>query len=229
MKTHPIRKLANKAFTLLELLVVITIISILAGLAIPTMAEMTAKGYMAKAGNNAKQIVTVLKSYAADHHGLYPDADRTARPETANDAFRVLFATGVVKDERIFSSPVSSYQPDEDYGSAPDFAQALEPGENHWCLTKGLSDSSDGNAPLVFENTAGTSWPPTWNCDLAGRPVDGRAWRNGRIIIARNDGSTSAEPLASISGDSVTLKPHRSGKDLFTQLGDQGSFLDIAR
>ena len=83
--------------------------------------------------------------------------------------------------------------------------------------------------PLVFENTAGMSWPPTWNCDAAGTPVPGRAWPGGKIIIGRNDGSIAAEKLAGESGAHVGLQRDKDGMDLFTRWKEHGEYLDIAR
>jgi prepilin-type N-terminal cleavage/methylation domain-containing protein len=193
----------RRGFSLLELLVVITIIGLLAGMAMSAIQSAQVSAHLATATHNSKQIVIALKAYAADHHGLYPDARRDNPPATANDAFRMLFQNGSIKDERIFTSPVSAFQPDGDFGSAPEFEKALEAGENHWCLVKGHSDATDGNAPLVFENPVSTSWPPAWNASMAGRPVDGRAWSGGRIIVARNDGSSGPERLESSEGDNV--------------------------
>jgi prepilin-type N-terminal cleavage/methylation domain-containing protein len=219
----------NRGFTLLELLVVISIIASLTALAIPAIGKVQTAGHMATATSNAKNIVVALKTYAADHHGLYPDSDRAAAPETSNDAFRLLFKAGAIKDERIFGSSVSQYRPDGDFGSAPDYEKALEAGENHWALTAGLSDATDGPVPVVFENPVSTSWPPMWNAKAAGTAVEGRSWSGGRIIVARNDGSCGSEALESADGDNVPLKPNGSGKDLFTQFTEQGRFLDIQR
>ncbi|MBL9114665.1 MAG: type II secretion system protein [Verrucomicrobiaceae bacterium] len=216
-------------FSLLELLVVITIIGLLSSMAMSAIHSAQVAAHMAVATNNSKQIVLALKSYAADHHGLYPDANRKNPPSTANDAFRLLFQNGSLKDERIFSSPVSPYQPDGDFGGAPEFEKALEAGENHWCLVKGISDATDGTAPVVFENAMSTSWPPAWNATASGRPVEGRAWSGGRIIVARNDGSSGPERLESSDGNNVGLKSNDSGKNLFTLMSEEGSFLDIQR
>ena len=219
----------NRGFTLIELLVVITIIAILAGLAVPAMQSVIEKGHMVKASNNAKQIVLALKSYSADNHGLYPDVQKNNPPQTSNDAFRALFRSGILSDERIFGCSLSRFNGDDVIGTAPDFDQALASGENHWAMTAGLTDASAGNAPLVFENPVTDSWPPVWDADAAGRPLEGRAWKSGRIIIARNDGSVTSEPLASTTGDSVNVRPYENGKDLFTQFSEQGTFLNIQK
>jgi hypothetical protein len=68
-----------------------------------------------------------------------------------------------------------------------------------------------------------------WNCDVAGQKKEGRAWKSGKIIIGRNDGSVNGEQLESTKGDSVGLKQIGNGKDLFTSFSEQGEFLDIMR
>jgi prepilin-type N-terminal cleavage/methylation domain-containing protein len=220
----------NRGFTLIELLVVITIIALIAGMAMPAFNNVTQNARMTTSGNNARGIITLIKSYAGDNQGNYPDFNRKNPPTSSNDAFRALVKAGMVEDERIFTAPASPYVNDNDVGEAPDFQTALEAGENHWCMTKGLSDSASGNAPLVFENPVAMSWPPAWNADAAGQPKEGRAWKGGKIVIGLNDGSVGPQPLESSKGDNVTLKTNESsGKDLFTQFSQQGEFLDVMR
>lgn len=216
-------------FTLIELLVVITIIAILAGLALPAFTTVQQNARMTQAGNNARQIIVCLKAWAGEQQGLYPDFYKKDPPQTANDAFRLLVKKGIIEDERIFTAPASPFTNDNSIGEAPDYQEALEAGENHWCMTKGLSDSASGNAPVVFENPTSTSWPPTWNCDVAGQPREGRAWKGGKIIIGLNDGSVTPQTLETTKGDSVGMEPNAQGKDLFTQYSEQGEFLDIMR
>jgi prepilin-type N-terminal cleavage/methylation domain-containing protein len=220
----------NQGFTLIELLVVITIIAILAGLAVPAYNTVQEKARMMSATNNARQITILLKSYASDHNGNYPDADKDNPPQSSNDAFRFLFKRGLVQDEKIFTAASSPYEGDNNIGEAPEYEEALKAGENHWSMTKGLSDSSSSIAPLIFENPiAGASWPPMWNCDKAGTKAEGRAWKSGKIVICRNDNSVSGEELESIKGDSVGLKQNKDGKDLFTTFSEQGEMLDVQR
>ncbi len=202
--------------------------AMMAGLAVPAFNQVKEKSKIMQASTNARQIIICLKSYASDNSGAYPDAD-TSQPQTSNDAFRFLFVAGLLEDERPFTVLNSPYVPDNIIGSPPDFRQALEAGENHWAMTKGLSDSSDGNAPLVFENPVEASWPPMWDCNMAGQTKAGRAWKSGKIIVGRNDGSVMAEQLETIRGDRVPLRSITDGKDLFTRFSDQGEFLDVLR
>ena len=220
----------NQGFTLIELLVVITIIAILAGLAVPAFNQVQEKARMMQGSSNARQIIITLKNYAGDNSGNYPDSDKDEQPQTSNDAFRLLFKRGLLEDERAFTAASSPYEGDNNIGESPGYEEALKAGENHWSMTKGLSDSASGNAPIIFENpTGGGSWPPTWNCDKAGTKAEGRAWKSGKIIIGRNDGSVAGEMLEAVKGDNVGLKQNSNGKDLFTQFSEEGEFLDVIR
>ena len=230
MKTRSIQGSRSfKGFTLIELLVVITIIAILAGLAVPAFNGVQERARMLEGSNNCRQIMIAIKSWAGDNQGNYPDSDRDAEPQTSNDAFRLLIKRSLLEDERVFGCPASFARTDKNIGEPPDYQEALEVGENHWVMTKGLTDSASGNAPFIFENPVGEGWPPMWNCDVAGQPKEGRAWKGGKIIVGRNDGSVNNEMLESAKGDSVPPKTNASGKDLFTQFSEEGEFLDIQR
>lgn len=234
MKTHGTK--TQRGFTLIELLVVITIIAILAGLAFPAFAKISEKGKITQAINNCKQIIISLRLYSGDNGGLYPDADRTASPADANDAFRLLFVQGILETEKIFGCGASRYIPDGNIGTSPNYTDAVAPGENHWMMTAGLNDSASGGIPLVFENSlAGTGGDPAWNADAAGRLERGRTWSGGKVIIGMNDSSVEVMPCASARGSSVNLKSTGSGgTNAFTQNSSGGSggstltFLDIA-
>ena len=176
----------QQGFTLIELLVVITIIAILAGLALPTFTKIQEKGNMTKGISNCRQIITVLRIYSSDNGGMYPDTALQAGAgggagggggggggganQTSNDVFRELFKTASIDTEAIFGCPSSrDGNPDGNIGTAPNYDEALKPGECHWAMTGGLSDSASGTYPIVYENPAAGAWPsPTWNPDAAG-------------------------------------------------------------
>jgi hypothetical protein len=82
-----------------------------------------------------------LRLYAIDHEGRFP-----VGRDGATHAFRELIAGGYLTDESLFFVPGSAWhdeaplrRPDNDIGTKPDFAQALERGENHWAYVSGLT------------------------------------------------------------------------------------------
>lgn len=209
----------NQAFTLIELLVVITIIAILASLAVPAFTMVQTQGNQMKGVNNCKQIILALKQFSKDNNSQYPDS--VANPltgsmaQSANDAYRYMIQEQIVTDERIFGCP-AGYNPDNNIGQAPNYGNALMPGENHWAMTGNQTDTTVGNMPIVFENPTSISWPPLWNADVAGQIAPGRTWPGGKIIIGRNDGSVAVEALAGKRG-SIGPKIMAGGLNLFTQ------------
>ena len=64
----------NKAFTIIELLVVITVISILAAIIFPVFSEAREKARETQCLSNIKQIGTAFMMYMDDYEGCYPAA-----------------------------------------------------------------------------------------------------------------------------------------------------------
>lgn len=62
----------RKAFTLIEMLVVIAIIAILAGLLMPALTRARKEARKTHCLNNQKQVGIYLAMYAMDHRGRYP-------------------------------------------------------------------------------------------------------------------------------------------------------------
>lgn len=225
MKTQS--KRLEQGFTLIELLVVITIIAILASAAVPTFNVVQTKANMASTAGNAKQICTALRIYAGDNDGSYPDADPDESPANSNEAFRLLIKKGVLDDERIFGAKVTFAKPDNNIGEAPDFNEAVEEGENHWAMTKELTDSSKAMTPLVMEAPESTGWPPMWNADAAGKKTKGRAWKGGKVIVGFCDSSVQPIDLEAATGESVGPKEMDGGKNIFTSASEEGEILDV--
>jgi hypothetical protein len=199
-------------------------------LCLPAISHSASRGNITKGISNCRQILLALKLYASDHDGKYPVA-ALAAPKSANEVFRILFKEETLDSEAIFGCPISSFNPDGNIGNDEDRSQALEAGENHWAMTRGLKDNSPENIPLVFENPVSATWPPKWNPDAKGTPVRGRAWSTG-IIIGLNDGSAQIVPLASKRGAAVGLKPTTGSLDLFDAAIDpvlfpKGEVLDV--
>jgi hypothetical protein len=114
------------------------------------------EGWVLVDGKPAKIRTTVLggesvtvEPQAADHDQAFPDL-----PDHANINFRELFKSGLVTSEDMFAVPGDGWclpgKPDHDTGTAPDFAKALEPGEQSTGYVAGLETASNSLLPLVF-------------------------------------------------------------------------------
>ncbi|MDR3404440.1 MAG: type II secretion system protein [Chthoniobacter sp.] len=75
----PQRRIAN-AFTLLELLVVMTIIAVLAGLVIGVMGSVNAMRDQVRSSSNMRQWGVALAAYAADNDGFIPRRGQGVQP-----------------------------------------------------------------------------------------------------------------------------------------------------
>lgn len=196
---------------------------IVAWLAMPTIIVCGETGEVTKGISNCRQIITAMRIYSSDHDGKYPDAELTD-PQNSNEVIRKLFTEGILNNELIIGCPVSPFVPDGNIGHPDDktFSKAVEAGENHWAMTKGLKDSSPPEIPLVYENPVKPTWPPVWNADAAETNKRGRSWKNG-IIIGLNDSSVGIQPLESKKGTAVALKK-KDGKDPFEAAIDPTTF-----
>jgi len=72
LKFYCLHKPGHRAFTLLEMLVVIAIIAVLAALAFPLASRMIASGQTAKATSNLRQIGVLVSAYAAENNNRLP-------------------------------------------------------------------------------------------------------------------------------------------------------------
>ncbi len=183
----------------------ITIIGILAGIALPVFNTVQIKGSQTKSLAQAKQIGLALKLFAGDNDGVYPrmgvPAALAADPTTANDAFAPLFPA-YTQSESIFGNKLSRWQTgtgpdnviDQTYTGQPN--QTLKAGENVYSYMLGLSDASNPASPLVFD--APRDATGTYDKNPANR---GGVWSGTKAVIIRLDNSGQLQNL-----DSTTLQ-----------------------
>ncbi|GEM_PF-5424380 len=76
---------ATRAFTIVELLVVISIIALLLGLLLPALARAREASRNSTCASNLKQVATAMELYANDYNDLYPRALPLVNPNNATD------------------------------------------------------------------------------------------------------------------------------------------------
>lgn len=94
MRTH-------SAFTLIEVLVVIAIIALLAGLILPVLSKARAQGRVTSCKSNLSQLGKAVQMYAAENQSRYPDV--ASRPTLAPGKARLCDTlSSYTKDPRLF-------------------------------------------------------------------------------------------------------------------------------
>ena len=105
MKTHrePRRACSSRrAFTLVEILVVLAIIGILAAVLLPVFASARDAARRASCASNLKQIGQSFAMYVRDHNGFYPNVLRHAGPNCSAWAESIY---PYVKSAEVFECP----------------------------------------------------------------------------------------------------------------------------
>src|SRR4030095_10234612 len=178
------RYYVKTAFTLIELLVVIAIIALLVGIAGPGLNSAMINAKVTRATGDVRQIGLVLRGYAQDNSGAYPDS---ANFTNSNEAFRELFPAYMMVESN-FAVPSSPVGKKADNKIEPE-NRVLERGENHWAYIAGLTDSSHPLWPLIVDHTDGSGYYGT------NENKPGGTWRGGKAVVLRCDGGAVAIKL----------------------------------
>jgi prepilin-type N-terminal cleavage/methylation domain-containing protein len=191
MKINP-KMRSRGGFTLVELLVVISIIAALAGFATPMLMRQKKRADQTEAVSNAKQIGTALFSFE-EEYGTFPD-DLTAAAvkeatdtalvsgNSANDRFRQLIRAGIIDSEIVFYSKTAyTKKPDNAYETD---AKALANGEVGFGMVvtsegKGLSAAGNSGRPILVT-------PFTAACNKAEFDPD---YYLGKAVVLKADNS----------------------------------------
>lgn len=140
------KKLKANSFTLVELLVVISIIGVLAGLATPAMTKALDKGKQTTDVSNGRQLYTLLFAAANDdvEGGYYFFGTNALGKTTSVDAFNALISAGQFPYSRKILAG-TGVPIDKKTGDATINATNL-----FWGCTVGLTTSDDATIPLLY-------------------------------------------------------------------------------
>jgi prepilin-type N-terminal cleavage/methylation domain-containing protein len=195
-----IRK-SSAAFTLIELLIVITIIAVLASIALPAYTGVKERGDQTKDLSNAKQIALALRQFAIDNNGAYPAkppgtdySTAAGTPATSNDTFWWLFPN-YLQSEQIFATNGSAYTPGNpdnklDPAGSGTRTDTLKAGENSFAYVSGLTDTSNPTFPLIADGFAagGTTY-------ATNKAVKGGVWSGKKAVVVFCDSSGQILPV----------------------------------
>jgi|GEM_PF-965522 len=214
-----------RGFSLLELMVVVSIMALLSAIAFPSMRSAMINAQMARSTHDVRSIVMGLRSWATDHDGVFPFGETPSGDEiaTANDAFRLLIPY-YIDNEKIFTVSRSAWGRQAD-NRIEDDAEILEPGENHYGYVAGLLDTSRSNWPLVADGTNGSGV----YIEEVGRR--GGAWEGRKAVVGYVGGSAAAVKLAGERGAEKFVPregyPEENALDV-EYMGEDVTFLDPA-
>lgn len=148
------RRLAP-AFSLIELMTVVSIMAILSAIALPGLQGAKLNAQQNAAMGNARSIAMGLRTYAQEYDGIFPafENEEGESIETSNDAFREL-VPDYIDSERVFAVSRSAWGSKAD-GRIDEPDDRLQAGENHFAYVAGLFDTSRTDWPLVVDGTDG--------------------------------------------------------------------------
>ena len=164
MKPNPIKLTTHRhsrprGFTLVELLVVITIIGIMAGMMMPQIAKSVERARRMACSSNLRQIGLALRAYTQDNEGRYPFTGSAG--DSANKHFALMFPRWI-NNEVVFVCPSASprgYRADNVIDPSPGGkrSETLKPGENCYAYAFGLGGPSTEDCPLACDQLADVS------------------------------------------------------------------------
>jgi prepilin-type N-terminal cleavage/methylation domain-containing protein len=208
---RPLRLSFDSAFTLVELLVVISIIAILAGFAMPAFTKAMEQADRTKVLNDGKQIALSMKNYAGDFGGEFPfytdPIRKQGQPQSANDILATLIPD-YIPNEQVFTIKKSGYcRPGADGNITA--GRILERGENGWAYVLGLTDTSNGRWPLLAPGFKNGGVTYITNDESA----PGGLWRGEYSVVIRADLSGQPEKCMKQRTGGTEAWVRRDGND----------------
>jgi prepilin-type N-terminal cleavage/methylation domain-containing protein len=167
----------RRAFTLVELLVVIGIIALLIAILLPTLNRARSQAKMTQCMSNLRQLAQATIMYANDNRGWYPyrQAATATRPG-ASFAPQVFFQAGLEDDRGLFLRYLPGYSIEK---SSPVFYSPTNEGLNHG-YDRAWNKAIDGFYLIGYAYYGGYPYDNFWVGHQA-RPL--RAGQHGTIPL----------------------------------------------
>lgn len=181
---HRIRR--HEGFTLVELLVVIVIIGILAGMLLPAITNVSEKGKRVTCANNLREIHKMAVAYARDNDDLLPfyDDPKANGPLLLEEQLNTFYRKNYTRNLKVFKCP-SRTTP---YGLSKEYQYEYNPYLTGKRALRFTQVKNPGNLRMAWdcdkESQAGFYDPKDNHGDAGGNVVylDGHVqWWDGRL------------------------------------------------
>lgn len=144
-----------RAFTLLELLVVVAIVAVLAALLLPVLSGARTRAQRTFCLNNLKQINVAVILYAGDNHESLPSAANTGDNKIGSNSFQIYYKPLVMTYVGLKGAP----SPQDKIFDCP--ADTFYYGETDFACHSGSFFSADNDyTSYGFNGQGGASTPP---------------------------------------------------------------------
>ncbi len=159
--SQPARLARRRAFTLVELLVVIGIIGVLIGLLLPALSAARERARRTACGSNLHQIGLSLDLYADANHGRLPNANPAGETSgTDENLILVDFNAQYTRSPNVFRCPSSRLDPPtaidtSDVGEENSARMSYDFYSLYWDSDDGPKLTRIGLAPLVWDLNGG--------------------------------------------------------------------------
>ena len=203
---HCIRKLKANSFTLVELLVVISIIGLLAGLAVPAIQGGLDKAKQGVDVSNARQLGIIFFTEANDNNGVYRVNSDLTNTQAAGNFLTIIqgmVSNGVLSTPKILSGQGTTPAASTSSITAANIAFGYVPN---------LTTSDDGNTPLILTkgptslSSSNVQLQATYPWKLKGLVVY-RLGNSAEFLKAGTGGASAGNVNIGMTNTNVVLQP----------------------
>ena len=183
----------KSGFTLIEILVVLAIIGLLAGILIPQVTGGMAKARRTQCLNNLHALGTVASTYAADHKGRLPKVGSGGDYESYSAMVRGLYEDEYVETFDIFVCPLDTERA-VCRGGADSFSSGANSSYLYFAGYSMLkAEGRTAELPLFCDRARGGGTAPLTDADN-----HGASWRNVVYLDGHTEGLRTAEEANAI-------------------------------